>query len=140
MPTRLQIIIASLVLLFLVGLAWFFYKRGKKQVTLQYLPGELPGNPSSGNVIGASNDEIKSIAIALYQDMNGFNAFGHNYEPYQRAVQLSNNDLLKLYNTFNTMYQGQSGETLTQWISNERYTSVDLPSAIISRLSKLNAL
>lgn len=129
-----------MILLLLVGLGWFFYRRGKKQVTLQYLPGELPGNPTSGNVVGASNDEIKEIAQELYNDMAGFNVFGHNYEPYRRAVGLSNTDLLKLYNTFNTMYQKESNETLTSWISSERYTNTDLPSAIISRLTKLNAL
>lgn len=140
MPTRLQIIISVIVLLLLAGLAYFFYRRGKKQVTLQYLPGDLPGNPSSGNVSGASNDEIKSLAIELHSDMDGFNAWGHDYAPYERASQLSNTDLVKLYNAFNAMYQTQSGETLTSWISNERYTRVDLPSAIISRLIKLNCL
>ncbi len=140
MPQKKYIYISIGVLLFLVVLAIVFYKKGKNNVTLQSLPGELPGNPSSGNITGASNDEIKNIANQLYEDMSGFNGAGHNYEPYERAALLNDTDLIKLYNTFNTLYQKDSGETLTEWISNERYFNPGTPGLIISRLKKLNSL
>lgn len=137
---RIQLYIGIAVLLFLVGLGWFFYRRGKKQVTLQYGPGELPGNPGRGSQLGASNEEIKKIANDLYADMNGFNVFGHDYEPYQEANMLSDNDLIALYNTFNASYNDENEGTLTHWISSERYSDTTLPSLLIARLKKLNML
>lgn len=140
MPQKKYIIIGISVLLFLVILSYIFYRKGKKTVTLQSLPGELPGNPSSGNNSGASNDELKRIANALYSDMNGFNLWGHNYEPFNQSVLLNDTDLVKLYNAFNAMYQKDSGQTLTQWIANEQFTYPEVPGIIINRLKKLNAL
>lgn len=138
MNFKKQIIIAFVVFLFLAVLAFIFYRKGKKTVTLQSLPGELPGNVSSGNQTGASNDEIKNIANALYSDMNGFNASGHDYTPYKQASLLNDSDLVKLYNTFNTLYQKQSSQTLTQWLSSEYYYSGALPILLYDRLKKLN--
>lgn len=140
MLNKKQIIIVGAVLLFLVILAYIFYKRGKAQVTLQSAPGELPGSPSSGNITGASNDEIKRIANNLYADMNGFNGLGHTYEPYNQALLLNDADLVKLYNAFNTMYQSKSGQTLTQWILSERYLQPNSPGILVERLKKLNSL
>jgi hypothetical protein len=140
MPNKKQIYIIASVIIFLVVLAYVFYRRGKKQVTLQSAPGELPGNPQSGNVSGASNDEIKRLANNFYEDMNGFNGLGHNYEPYTQALLLNDGDLVKLYNAFNTIYQKDSGQTLTQWILSERYTSPGEPGLLVSRLKKLNSL
>ena len=134
------IIIGAVVLILLIALSVYFYKRGKSQVTLQSLPGELPGNAGSGNVTGASNDEIKNIANELYGDMKGFNFLGHNYEPYNRAVLLGDGDLIKLYNTFNALFQKESEQTLTQWISSEQYADGTQPYNIIQRLKKLNCI
>ena len=134
------IIIIIVVLVLLIALGWYFYRRGKKQVTLQYLPGELPGNPSSGNVSGSSNDEIKRIASDLYDDMNGPNFFGHKPEPYNAANLLNDADLIKLYNAFNAMYQKDSGETLTQWIKNDWYMENGPAYTLYKRLIKLNCL
>lgn len=134
------IVIIITVLLLLIILLWYFYKQGKKQVTLQYLPGELPGNASSGNTTGASNDEIKNLANALYTEMDGWNLmFGHNLGPYNQANLLNDSDIVKLYNTFNALYQKESGETLTQWLKNEQM--LGQPGAtLIARLQKLNCL
>lgn len=133
------VIIGIVVLILLIAMGWYFYRQGKKQVTLQSLPGELPGNPQSGNVLGASNDEIKRIANDLYDDMKGFNIWGHKQAPYDQANLLNDQDIIKLYNTFNAMYQKESGETLTSWLSNENGLGVS-GSLLINRLKKLNAL
>lgn len=134
------IVIIIVVLLFLIALGWYFYKRGKNQVTLQYLPGELPGNPQSGTQIGASNDEIKTIAAELYNDMKGPNFLGHNYDPYNRANLLNDSDLIKLYNAFNAMYQKQYGQTLTQFIESDWFLENSPPHILYKRLKKLNAI
>jgi hypothetical protein len=123
----------------LTALGYYFYRQGKKTVTLQALPNDLPGNPGSVSA-GASNNEIKLIAQQLYDDMDGYNFAGHNYDPYNRAITLSDTDLVKLYNTFNSLYQADSKETLKQWIESESYYSNDLPDALLARFAKLNLM
>lgn len=140
MPSKKQIIIIVSVITLLAVMAFYFYKKGKNTVTLQSLPGELPGNNGSGNVLGASNDEIKRTANLLYQDMNGFNIWGHDYAGINAASVLNDNDLIKLYNTFNTTYQKESGETLTKWMDGEFWSYPDIPANIVLRLKKLNCL
>lgn len=140
--SKTHIYIAIAVLVFLVALSIYFYKQGKKTVSLQSLPGELPGNPSSGNVVGASNDEIKNVAQGLYNEMRGPNFLGHNMEFYKRALLFSDTDIIKLYNAFNAMYQADSQETLTQWLSGELFSSnlENEANVLIARLIKLNCL
>lgn len=133
------VIITIVVILLLVGLGIYFYRQGKKKVTLQSLPGELPGNPGSGSTTGASNDEIKNVANSLFKDMDGFNVFGHNQAPYDQANLLNDTDTIKLYNAFNTLYQPDSGETLTSWLQNEQGLGV-AGATLIAKLKKLNCL
>ena len=137
--TKKYLIIAGLVLAGLVALAVIFYRKGKNTVTLQQLPGELPGAPDRGNVSGASNDELKRLANNLYADLKGVNAFGHNYDPYQDALKLSDSDLVLLYNAFNSMYQEESRQTLTQWIESDYYSLFITPTieALLGKLKKL---
>jgi hypothetical protein len=138
--SKTQIYIIGGILLFLFALGYFFYRKGKSQVTLQYGPGELPGNPSSGTQLGASNEEIKKIAGDLYNDMEGLNILGHSLGPYKAAILLNDNDIIKLYNTFNAQYQKSSGQTLTQWIESEAFSSTfEAPAYTLhDRLRKLN--
>ena len=136
--TKKYIIISTIVLVLLVVLAYFFYKKGKKSITTQYLPGDLPGNPSSGSDTGASNSEIKALANELFNDIDGFNGLGHNNDVYNRVILLSDTDLVKLYNTFNTLYQQRLEETMTVAIDNEKFWENDIPDRIIERLRKLN--
>ena len=135
------IIIGVVVLLFLVGLGYYFYRQGKKKVTNQYLPDELPGDTSGQTQTGASNDEIKSISTDLYNDMKGWNALGHKDAPYKRAVLLNDRDIVKLYNAFNALYQSDSGQTLTQWLQSEYFSSDESYGPLLKdRLKKLNCL
>ncbi len=134
------VIISIIVLIILIGLGIYFYRQGKKQKTLQSLPGELPGNPGSGNTTGASNDEIKNIASGIFDDIDGYNLFGHDNEPYNNAVLLNDTDLVKLYNTFNTLYQDKLGETLTVAMTNEKYWETNNPDIILKRLKRLNCI
>jgi len=137
--TKTHIWIAVTVLILLVGLAYFFYRKGKKTVSIQTLPSDLPGDVSGGTAVaGASNDQIKLVANGLFTDMDGYNWSGHNYEPYNQAIAFSDTDLVKLYNAFNTLYQADSGQTLKQWIESESYAFADIPQSLLARFAKLN--
>lgn len=133
------IIIAVLVILIAIGI--YIYRTGKKQVTLQYGPGELPGSNKPAQ-IGASNEEIKLIANDLYNDMKGLNLVGHDMTVYRRAVLLNDNDIINLYNAFNSLYQKEYNQTLTQWLENEAFSSTFESAAGVleARLKKLNLL
>lgn len=139
--TRKHIYIAAAVLVVLVALGIYFYHQGKKTVTIQDAPEDLPGNPGSTSV-GASNDEIKNVANGLYEEMKGLNLIGHKMEFYKRALLFSDTDIVKLYNTFNALYQSESTQTLTQWLNNELFSSTFENEAITltARLKKLNCV
>jgi hypothetical protein len=137
---KTHIYIAIAVVIVLVSLGIFLYHQGTKKVAIQALPGDLPGNPGSGNVTGASNDEIKRVAEQIYTDIDGYNVFGHNNAPYNVAVTFSDNDIVKLYNTFNTLYQNKLGETLRVAMENEKYYENDATDILISRFAKLNLI
>lgn len=142
--TKIYLYIAAAILVLIIILSVFFYFKGKKkgssQTSIQYLPGDLPyGTPNQpGATTGASNSTIKSIAERLHQDMDGFNIWGHDMQPYQDAIILSDTDFVKLYNTYNGLYQSSSGETLTQWIENEKFWENDITDAMLNRLAQLN--
>lgn len=123
-------------------MAIYFYKKGKNTVTLQSLPGELPGNTASGNMSGASNDEIKNVVSELHQDLKGFNYLGHNQAVYERASILNDADLVKVYNAFNALYQKDYGQTLTEWLNSEIFLGESYNSARLleKKLKKLNCL
>jgi preprotein translocase subunit SecD len=138
---KTYLFIALGVLLFLVVFGYIFYRKGKKTVSIQDLPQDLPGSTnSSNNASGASNTELKMLVNDLYKDMNGVNILTRNIEAYQKLLTLSDTDTVKVYNAFNTLYQIESKETLKSWISNETgFTGFTvLRDAILSKFTKLN--
>lgn len=135
------------VFILIVITAIYFYLMGKKKnstTVQQFDPNDLPYNDPSNstNTGGVSNNEIKTIAVGLHDEMDGFNLLGHDMEYYDRALLLGNNDLIKLYNTFNALYQSDSGQTLTQWLDGEMFSSNFENSALVlkQRLKTLNML
>jgi hypothetical protein len=143
--SKIYLYIAIAVLLLIIGLSVFFYFKGKKKgsekTSIQYLPNDLPyGDPGNGGAAaGSSNVEIKSIANDMYDDMDGWNVItGHDMEPYKRAAILSDTDFVKLYNTFNSLYQLDSGQTMKEWLVNEKFWNNDITDALIDRCTKLN--
>lgn len=139
--SKTQIYIAIGVLLTIIAVGVYFYRKGRKTTTTQFTPYDLPGNTTNTpQMAGASNAEIKSIANGLYNEMKGVNFFGHDMEFYKRALLLSDTDIVKLYNTFNTLYQAESNETLTKWLQSELFSSTFEREGLllIDRLTKLN--
>jgi len=138
---KTYLFIALGVLIFLVVFGYIFYRKGKKTVSIQDLPQDLPGNTgTNNNPSGASNTELKMLVDDLYKDMDGANILTRDIAAYQKLLTLSDTDTVKVYNTFNTLYQVESGETLTSWISNETgFTGFTvLRDAILSKFTKLN--
>jgi hypothetical protein len=124
-----------------LGLAGFLlYRSGKKagkgeKPTIK-VP-EVQGEKESAETITA-------LANSLYEDMNGYNFWGHTNKYYEQAMELDDVDLVRLYDAFNSAYQPESQQTLTEWLYNEDAVLEpqfgELKSQLVERLRKLNAL
>ena len=139
--TKTYLIVGLVALLLIIGVALFFYFKGKKTTTQAPLLIDNPDGQPTGqgnNVYGVSAGEISRISDALHNDMAGFNLFGHDVQPYQDLIALSDTDFGKVYNDFNTKYQPNSGSTLTGWINSESFAFNDVADSIRQRLGRLN--
>jgi len=138
-PKQILIVIA-IVFILLISIGVWFYLKGKKTVTIQKPPLDNPDPNNPNNPYSVSSGEITSIVSALHEDMDGFNYYGHNSEPYEKLNSLSDTDFVNTYNTFNTMYQVASGQTLKQWIESESYAFDDVTTSILDRMGRLNLI
>ncbi len=138
---KTYLIIGICVLVFLIVLSYFFYRAGKKTVTIQTVPADVPGsNNANNNPTGASNTEIKLMVDALYKDMDGVNFLVRDMETYQKFLSYSDTDTVRVYNAFNTEHQKDSGETLKVWLEGESgFTAFNvLRDSILAKFAKLN--
>lgn len=142
------LIIAAIILTILVVVAVYYYRKGKRQNVYVAPPGD---NPNAGAGTGnttpnpntKSDSELKALANQLHQSMDGVNFFGQRDEVFRKVLELSDTDLVKLYNFFNAFYQATSGETLKQWIEGESGwwsggVFAQLREGILTRMTSLN--
>ncbi len=132
-------IISAIVFILLLTIGIYFYYQGKKKTTIKEVPKDTPPG-GENNPSGVSSGEIFRISNALYDDMNGLNVWGHDILPYQDFNALSDTDFVKVYNQFNTEYQGDSKATLKQWIDSEMYVFDDVVESIKKRMGRLNLI
>lgn len=85
LSTKQILIISAIVFLILLAVGIWFYRKGKKQVTIQAPPQDNPnGGANTNNPYAVSDGEISQIANGLFIDMDGFNYSGHNVEAYEK--------------------------------------------------------
>lgn len=130
--------IAIIALVILVIVAIYFYRKGKKTTTIADLPNDVPtGGTGNGGVIlsgsQTSANEIALMAEQVHEDINCVFCL-RNTALYERISVLSDTDLIKLYNVYNSKFQAQDGETLLQALDNE-FANFDV---IKNRLRKYN--
>lgn len=141
--TKTIIILSVVFIAIIVGFSLFYYYKGKAKNSIAPL---IKDNPNStdpnNNPAGVDDSTIKIISENLYSEMKGSNLSGHNAAPYQALLELSDTDFERVYNQFNTDHQGESSETLTQWVNDQWsgwLTDFDgLKKAILARCAKLN--
>jgi hypothetical protein len=141
--TKKYLIIAGIVLVILIIFGWYFYKKGKKTTTLSPIIPDDPNSTSAGNnPAGLSNASLVTLAAQAYEDMKGFNGTGHNDDIYQAILELSDTDFSRFYNTWNSKYQVDTGETFIQYLSDQYalyFSSFrTLKEAIMERAARLN--
>lgn len=138
LTTKQILIIAAIVLVVFVVVGIWFYRKGKRQVTIQAPPLDNPDTGTGNNTYSVSNAEILQTVEDLYRDMNGFNWAGHDAEPYEKLQSFSDTDFVNTYNTFNSKYQQESQQTLKEWIESESYAFDDIVDSILDRMDRLN--
>lgn len=76
---------------------------------------------------------VVRIADALYDDMSGWNIFGHNRTIYQEYNNSSDKVFVGVANYFAEKYG--DGENLAKWIKDEAFAFSALTDSIINRLA-----
>ena len=121
----------------ILGAIIFIYYKGVKSGKIgkpKFIkpPKDAPGQPQG------SGANVRQTAIALYDDMNGYNWSGHNMTPYKNWATMNATDFVGVYNDFNNMYYEVGEGTLKEWIINEKYYDNLVDDIIIPRMGKEN--
>lgn len=136
MNSRTIIYISIAVLVFLIILAWYFYRQGKKNA----LPPEV--KLLEGNSAIPKGWTPVELAEELHRVMDDtFTLSGTKDEAWQKLIDLPTDDMVRsVYNTFNQLYFKENGGTLTQWIDDERYYdyTTKVKQKALKRLASLN--
>ena len=103
----------TIIIFAIVGI--YFYRQGKKEITIAPLPGDNTGDNQPQDIPGLS-----SLAQEIYNDCNGLNwGTNHDEDIYKRALALNATNFVELYNIWNTKFQPITSETLTEYISDQ---------------------
>jgi hypothetical protein len=128
-----------IVAIIIIIVAVIFYRKGKKNTTLSDLPNDNPtvnngngGVNMNGNQISAN--EVVLLADQVHADIHCIFCT-RNYALYERLGVLSDTDLVRVYNAYNSKYQAEDGETMLQALDNE-FANFD---TLKNRLRKYNA-
>ena len=78
--------------------------------------------------------QVIRLTDGLYEDMKGWNIWGHNESVYTEYSQTTDRVFVAVANHFGEKYG--NGESLAQWMKDEAYTFNSLTDAIMSRLAK----
>jgi len=133
--------------LVMIVVAIIFYRKGKGKTTLTDLPTEgLNASTGNGGVnlsgVQVSTNDLIQMAADMHEDINCIFCT-RNSALYERVAALSDTDLGRLYNMYNTKYQAQDKETMLQALQGEltgafSTTFAGNVKSIISRLEKYN--
>ena len=126
------LIIALILYIYFTGKA--AGKKGKAVVI--DLPKDIPGDNSQG--ITTTAGDIRRIATAMHDEMNGFNWSGHDYTPYEEYSRLSDTGFVAVYNDFNKRYFSEGNGTLKQWLIDENFYGSVVDQIIFPRMARLN--
>ena len=110
----IYIVIISILLLSIMF--YYFYKLGKKSNPSNTKIGK--DEAGTTELTDAEIEELKQLAIALHNDMDGMN-WNWDKALYKKVSTFSDTKLVALSNIFNTLYESESGETFVSWLKNE---------------------
>jgi len=115
-------IISGIALVVVILLFVWTYYSGKKA-------GASPtGVKPPKDMVGAdlTNEQLtflNGLAVNLFNDMDGLNWKGWDYDLYKEVSLLSDNELVVLSNIFNEKYELNTEQTFVQWLKNENFAT-----------------
>lgn len=135
-----RVYIAVAIVFIIVAIV--FYRKGKKTTTIADLPKDNPNTGTTGNGgVQLSGNQISENDVAGYREKlhsDIYDIFAlRNNQLYAELVLLSDTDLVRIYNAYNSKYQAKEGETLLQALKNEYLLGVN-GNNVIKRLEKYN--
>jgi hypothetical protein len=135
-PSKKSIIVASIIvagLLAIVLVIYFIVKKSKDVGTVA-----LPNQTDWGRSLTEyQSDQIARIAKGLYEDMKGFNGWGHSSSIYEEYAATDDIVFVGVANYFAEKYG--NGDNLAKWLDNEVYfTLSSTVDSIKSRLASFN--
>jgi len=123
--TTKYLVIGGVVLVLILGVGLLIYfsgkSAGKKKSTLNLSSGAGAG----GEAPTISESEVRTLAQKLFSDMEGANFWGHNADAWNSFLSLSDTDVTRVYNEFNSKYQKETSQSLVQWVESETTTGLD---------------
>lgn len=135
---RLILIIGSILFVSLLAfLLWYSARQSGKRKGAINLSSPLAPDTSAPAV---SEAEVRQIAQNIYKEVSGGTIY-HSVDLWKKFLVLSDSDIVRVYNEYDTEYQKESGETLTQWIDGEWSIPGSewrhIKSTVLERLAKL---
>ncbi len=135
-PSKKSIIVAAICmggLLAVVLVIYFIVKKSKDVGTVA-----LPKETEWGRTLtDYQSDQIARIAKGLYEDMKGFNGWGHSSSIYEEYAATDDTIFVGVANYFAEKYG--NGENLAKWLDDEVFfTLSSTVDAIKSRLASFN--
>lgn len=104
-------------------------------------PTDLQDDGTTSNAGSASTAEIQQITDAFYNDIDGIAwGFVHDMVPYQKFLELSNTDKVRVINDWNARYYSEWSQNLAEAIEGEKYSSggnAKLAGAVVDSIKKL---
>ena len=133
-PSKKTLIIGSSILgtVLLIVLVIYFVK--KKDVETVVLPKETDWGRG---LTDFQSEQIARLAKLLYEDMKGWNAWGHSSQVYEEYAATDDVIFVGVANYFAEKYG--KGENLAKWLDDEQFfTLSSTVDAIKSRLASFN--
>jgi hypothetical protein len=139
--SKATIYVIAIVAIIGIFVAVYFMGRKSAKMKIEQVP--LPTDqPGGEKLTGADASLVRTISVALHDDMKGWNIFGHNAKPYNDFLQLSDTLFVAVYNDFDNLYAQENSGTLRKWISSEYgyYGTqfLTLSNTILTRMDRLN--
>lgn len=128
------------VLLALAGvLILILWKWGKVSLLNINVPTPLPTDTAGGPLTDAEAEDVRSMAMQLHSDMDGFTVL-RDREVWRQFMSMSDRLFVAVYNDFNNLFFDEGNGTLRQWIADEGpwWGDFDSKANIIERMDRLN--
>ena len=148
---KYKLISAFVILLIVCIVICYIYSQGKKACAINQSSPVIdnPNDPTQNTTPQTPQNEIDQMSVDIHSDFGSFygltDQLGHNMDLWNKVLVLSDTDLVRLNNAYNTKYQSQDGTDFFNKLNSQSTvllwngdTWSVVKQALIDRLTKLN--